>query len=249
MVTALILAGAFTRIALASETDSLLSRVEALEVADEDNEGYDRELFRYDSEAMRAVLIEQERTPEGWYSLWDGRTHVDTDTLDVDHTVALAEAWGSGASEWDPGRLKAFANDVSSPYTLNLITRELNRGAKSDNDPFDWMPAVNQCEYVKQWTAVKLQWGLTADGEEKMRLASVAAGCDAAPKAPAPEPEATTSVGPEPTQTPTDSPVEDQPPVVVDSGGDLLQVLLLGFGLILIGCTISAYAMLRKGKR
>jgi hypothetical protein len=156
--------------------------VEKLKNGEENNEGYDRTKFgsRAPTAATRELLVQQEMRPNGtWYSWWDGYVYEGPDGMDADHTVALAEAWGSGARDWTQEKRIKYANDLSSPYTLNLITDTLNRGAKNDNDPFDWMPLVNRCEYVRQWTSVKLAWGLTADGEEKMALHNRAIECDA----------------------------------------------------------------------
>lgn len=160
--------------------DSLVELVDKLKYNDENNDGYDRSKFgsRAPTAATREALIEEEMRPNNtWYSWWDGFVYEGADGLDADHTVALAEAWGSGARNWTEEKRIDFANDLSSPYTLNLITDTLNK-AKSDSDPFDWMPAVNRCEYVKQWTSVKLRWGLTADAEEKMALHFRAEECD-----------------------------------------------------------------------
>lgn len=159
----------------------LTEMVKGLKTGDENNAGYAREKFGYQAPtpSTRETLIEQEMRPNHtWYSVWDGFLYEGTSGLDADHTVALAEAWGSGARNWSEAKRIKFANDLTSPYTLNLITSSLNRGPKSDNDPFDWVPSVNQCEYIKQWTSVKLRWQLTADGEEKMALHNYAVTCD-----------------------------------------------------------------------
>lgn len=160
----------------------LTELVDRLKYNEENNEGYDRAKFgsRVPTAATREALIEAEMRPNNtWYSWWDGHVYEGADGLDADHTVALAEAWGSGARDWTEKKRIDFANDLSSPYTLNLITDILNV-YKSDKDPFDWMPAVNRCEYVKQWTSVKLRWNLTVDAEEKMALHFRAEECDKA---------------------------------------------------------------------
>lgn len=161
---------------------SLVSLVEQLRTADEHNQGYVREEFgnRAPTAETRDQLILDEKRDDGtWLSLWDGREYNSPDGLDADHTVALAEAWGSGAWGWTEDKRIAYANDLKDPYVLNLITAALNRGPKSDNDPFDWVPSTNTCEYVKEWATVKLEWGLSADGEEKLALHNRAVDCDA----------------------------------------------------------------------
>lgn len=160
----------------------LTELVDKLKNGEEDSSGYAREKFgsRAPTATTREALIEAEMRPNNtWYSWWDGHVYEGASGLDADHTVALAEAWSSGARNWTEAKRIDFANDLSSPYTLNLITDTLN-SEKGDRDPFDWMPKVNQCEYVKQWTSVKLRWGLTADGEEKMALHFRAEECDKA---------------------------------------------------------------------
>ena len=155
--------------------------VEKIKNGEENNTEYEREKFgsRAPTAATREQLIQDEmRSDNTWYSWWDGFLYEGPSGMDADHTVALAEAWGSGARNWTQAKRVDFANDLIHPYTLNLISAGLNRGVKSDKDPFDWVPSVNQCEYIRQWTSVKLTWGLTADGEEKLALHNYALECD-----------------------------------------------------------------------
>jgi hypothetical protein len=39
------------------------------------------------------------------------------------------------------------------------------------------MPTYGKCRYVRQWTAVKIRWGLTVNRAEKRKLVSLASGC------------------------------------------------------------------------
>ena len=45
-------------------------------------------------------------------SEYDGVTFTDPSGMDIDHMVALAEAWDSGARFWGAARRQAFANDL-----------------------------------------------------------------------------------------------------------------------------------------
>lgn len=162
---------------------ALVALVDRLRVAEEETGGYQREEFgsRAPTQATRQRLLDGEQRRDGtWYSKWDGKVWSDPSRLDADHTVALAEAWSSGAMHWSYEKRVRFANDLTSPFTLNLITDTLNQQVKSDKDPFDWMPAVNRCQYVREWVSVKLAWNLAADPEEKMALHFRAEECDAA---------------------------------------------------------------------
>lgn len=159
---------------------ALVAMVDRLRVADPETGGYQREEFgsRAPTSAVRQRLLDGERRADGrWYSKWDGKFWSDPSRLDADHTVALAEAWRSGALHWSYEKRVRYANDLTSPFTLNLITDTLNQ-QKGDRDPFDWTPSVNTCQYVREWTSVKLAWNLTVDWEEKMALHFRAEECD-----------------------------------------------------------------------
>jgi hypothetical protein len=102
-----------------------------------------------------------------------------TRDYDVDHVVALADAWRSGASTWTPARRKAFAND---PAELVLTTAHTNR-SKSDQGPDTWAPTSHPgaCWYAAQYAAVKYLWGLTPDPDhaeaERAAIETTLAGC------------------------------------------------------------------------
>ncbi|WP_309057955.1 DUF1524 domain-containing protein, partial [Streptomyces sp.] len=73
-----------------------------------------------------------------WYSEYDGATWTAASDLDIDHVVALAEAWRSGASSWTTSQRQAFANDLTRPQLI-AVTDNVNQ-AKSDLDPAEWLP-------------------------------------------------------------------------------------------------------------
>lgn len=174
--------------------DDLLAQ---LAIADEFASGYDRDLFRHwvdvDGDGCNArrevLLIEAIETPAiganceliggVWYSAYDGVTTTDDGDFDIDHMVALKEAWDSGAYSWDADRRRAFANDLALPEALIAVTAGSNR-SKSDRDPADWLPplASYHCQYIEDWMVVKIRWQLSVDSREFAALRSVAAGCE-----------------------------------------------------------------------
>jgi hypothetical protein len=114
--------------------------------------GYDRDLFDHWTDAdsdgcdARCEVLEQERRIDlpglpggGWLSTYDGYTTPDAGELDVDHVVALGEAWRSGGATWDGARREAFANDLDDPGALIAVTASANR-SKGDRDPASWQP-------------------------------------------------------------------------------------------------------------
>ena len=50
-----------------------------------------------------------------WESVYDGRAFTDPSDVDIDHMVPLANAWRSGADEWDDAKRGDFANDSTRP--------------------------------------------------------------------------------------------------------------------------------------
>jgi hypothetical protein len=102
-----------------------------------------------------------------WFSIYDGLTFTDSADLDIDHVVALAEAWDSGAAGWDSGRRQAFANDLDHPQALRAVSASSNR-SKGDLDPGQWKSTRDAawCEYANDWVTVKKAWDLSADQNE-----------------------------------------------------------------------------------
>ena len=160
-------------------------------VAPERNAGtYDRGLFRHWIDAdrdgcnTRCEVLEAERRSDlpglasGWESMYDGYTTDDSDELEIDHVVALAEAWRSGADGWDEARREAFANDLDEPDALVAVTAATNR-SKSDRDPASWQPPNRSswCRWANAVVTVKRKWGLSVDQAEATALEYILALC------------------------------------------------------------------------
>jgi hypothetical protein len=112
-----------------------------------------------------------------WYSPYDGATWRAAADVDIDHVVALSEAWRSGASGWTTARRQSFANDLSIAQLI-AVTDNVN-SAKGDLDPAEWMPprTAYHCTYARMWVWVKHAYGLSVDSAEKSKLTSVLGGC------------------------------------------------------------------------
>jgi hypothetical protein len=166
-----------------------LSAVEVLESLTVENEigaGYDRGLFTHWIDAngngcdtRQEVLIRESRSrvqidpfrckvvAGDWYSPYDGQLWDDPAELDIDHVVALKEAWDSGAWNWSANRRRAFANDLSDVRSLMAVTRAVNR-SKSESDPSQWLPPRRdyRCTYISIWMSIKARWSLSIDPSE-----------------------------------------------------------------------------------
>lgn len=175
----------------------LRTAVRALPVAAESNAGYDRDRYfgtwkdvDRDCQNTRAeVLLQETRTAAGytssarctvrtgtWLTSWDDRTHHYASGVQIDHTVPVHEAWGSGARHWTQARRVAFYNDLGDHRSLSAQTSALN-SAKQAKGPEAWLPPRNRCAYVGQWVAVKLRWRLAVDSTEKAALTNLANAC------------------------------------------------------------------------
>lgn len=162
------------------------SLLDGITVAAEANaDSYDRERFGgwVDADGdgcdTRCEVLESEQRQDGtWYSPYDDYTTQDPSELEVDHMVPLAEAWRSGASEWDDAHREAFANDLAHDEALLAVTVAINR-SKGGRDPGEWQPpnTAAWCDYARDWASVKRKWGLTIDGFEARALLNMTARC------------------------------------------------------------------------
>ena len=112
-----------------------------------------------------------------WESVYDGRSATDPSDVDIDHMVPLANAWRSGADEWDDKKRGDFANDTTRPQ-LFAVSASSNR-SKGDQDPSQWKPANRSywCKYAQDWVTVKHYWRLTVTSAEKAALTDMLEGC------------------------------------------------------------------------
>lgn len=112
-----------------------------------------------------------------WYSAYDGATWTKASDVDIDHVVALKEAWESGARKWSAPNRSRYANDLAFWPSLVAVTDNVNQ-SKGDRDPAAWLPprVGAQCTYAIQWVQVKYRWRLSVDSAERSRLSSVMSG-------------------------------------------------------------------------
>ena len=95
--------------------------------------------------------------------------------VQIDHVVALSDAWQKGAQRWTSAKRTAFAND-----SLNLLAVDGPTNArKSDGDAATWLPPARsyRCAYVARQEAVKLKYGLWMTRAERDAVARVLSAC------------------------------------------------------------------------
>jgi hypothetical protein len=97
--------------------------------------------------------------------------------VQIDHVVALSDAWQTGAQSWNSAKLTDFAND---PLNLLAVDGPSNQ-QKSDSDAASWLPKSKsyRCSYVARQVAVKKRYGLWMTQAEHDAIARVLASCPA----------------------------------------------------------------------
>jgi hypothetical protein len=162
--------------------------------------GYDREDFPHWSDAQEfgwdvsdsacdvreAALIrdgENVAVGEGcdvesgrWRDPYTTRTYTDPLDIDIDHLVPLANAYRSGASNWDEVGRERYAND---PNNLLSVEDDANQ-EKGDKGPEAWKPPNRavRCSYARRWISVKSEYDLTINPQEKAALRQMLATCE-----------------------------------------------------------------------
>ncbi len=98
-----------------------------------------------------------------------------SDDVQIDHVVALSDAWQKGAQGLTPEQRLAFAND---PLELLAVDGDANQ-QKSDSDAASWLPAnkTYRCQYVARQIAVKKKYSLWVTRSEYDAMAQVLKTC------------------------------------------------------------------------
>jgi len=128
-----------------------------------------------------------------------------SEQVQIDHVVALSDAWQSGAQEISAQERLQLAND---PENLLAVDGPANQ-QKSDSDAATWLPANAsfRCSYVARQIRVKAKYHLWVKPAEKEAMINVLTPCTGAAEAPAPKPAPDT-----PAPVPqADSPQEQNP--------------------------------------
>ena len=97
----------------------------------------------------------------------------DASEVDIDHVVALSNAWQTGAFAWTDDKRTTFAND---PDNLLAVEAAANR-QKGDGDAATWLPRRDRCGYVRRQIGVKQRYGLWVTPAEHDAIARVLATC------------------------------------------------------------------------
>ncbi len=95
--------------------------------------------------------------------------------IEIDHVVALYDAWVSGGQQLTGEELRSLAND---PLNLIATSHELNQ-QKGSGDAATWLPPNKsyRCAYVARQIAVKSKYRLWVKPAEKRSMQRILAVC------------------------------------------------------------------------
>ena len=95
--------------------------------------------------------------------------------MQIDHVVALSDAWQTGAQQWDEFKRRNFANDpLELQSTVGWVNQE-----KGDGDAATWLPpnTAYRCAYVTRIVDIKAAYSLWVTPAEHDAIAGVLGGC------------------------------------------------------------------------
>jgi len=103
------------------------------------------------------------------------RGNVSSMEVQIDHVVALSNAWQTGAFKLSAVQRTALAND---PMNLFAVKGRLN-SQKGDGDAATWLPPLKKfrCAYVAQQIAVKAKYSLWVTTPEKEAMGRILSTC------------------------------------------------------------------------
>ncbi len=185
-------------------TGSAADTLETLTIDDQPStDGYDRDLFGYrqtDEDGngcdVREDVLARDLTDVQYKGVSDCRVESgvlndpytgqtiyfqrgrDTSSaVQIDHVVALENAWQSGASQWDQAKRYQYGNDM---YNLLAVDGPANQSKGSASAAY-WLPTNSdyRCDYVARQIGVKDKYGLTVTTQEKQAMLSVLHNCPA----------------------------------------------------------------------
>ena len=132
-------------------------------------EGYDRDEFGSAYSSLEDEIIDALPKSDGQVytpytcTLFEIRAD-GTAATDIEHIVALAEAYDSGLAE---SQFRTFAGDIDN---LTIADPTVNRRHKSDRDAGEWEPPENRGWFAARVVAVKQKYGLSVNAAERDAL-------------------------------------------------------------------------------
>ncbi len=136
-----------------------------------------RDLVRYQMRASEPCTVQSGtlKDPYTRKSIAFVRGVATSYKVQIDHVVAVSDAWQKGAQKIGTQARYSFYND---PLNLLAVDGPTN-SAKSDSDAASWLPPNKsfRCSYVARQIAVKTRYHLWVTSAERSAMARVLGAC------------------------------------------------------------------------
>ena len=113
-----------------------------------------------------------------WNDPYTGLTFTDPHQIDIDHFVPLMNAYISGGWKWPQWKKELYANYQRDAFHLVAVSASENR-KKGARHPGLYMPPLESyhCDYLTQWAAIKLRWGMSFGADEYSGISTLMSKC------------------------------------------------------------------------
>jgi len=132
--------------------------------------GYERDLFGSGFKSgVRDEVIADQYTGTDPYT----GSSLSRGDIQIDHVVALGNAWATGAYAWTSTQREAFANDENELLAVSAHANE----SKGDDDASQWLPTESyQVMYVEHQIGIKAAYHLGVTADERVAMKTVLNG-------------------------------------------------------------------------
>lgn len=106
-----------------------------------------------------------------WNDPYSGNTYTNSDDVQIDHVVALKNAYDSGAYNWS-NKFRCLYTNFTSYKNHLLSVSGIENNRKSDKGPDRWMPSNTKfaCQHLQNWLAVKFLWKMNMSDTESRSI-------------------------------------------------------------------------------
>ena len=114
----------------------------------------------------------------GEYKKFSSREEI-SKGIQIDHVVALSDAWQKGAQYLEREKRYEIATDPLNLLAVDAVANE----KKSDGDAATWLPSNKRfrCQYVARQVSVKYKYGLWVTEAEKTAISNILINCPQEP--------------------------------------------------------------------
>ena len=129
-------------------------------------------------DGCNVIAGEYDEPYTGEHKVFTERTQI-SKGIQIDHVVALSDAWQKGAQYMERGVREQIATD---PLNLLAVDAAANE-KKSDGDAATWLPSNKKfrCQYVARQVSVKYKYKLWVTEAEKTAISKVLESCPGEP--------------------------------------------------------------------